>query len=81
MNKHDDGGATEIGLSDRVPDAALLAAAGDRDASAPCVAVVIPSYRVRDHVMSVIEALPAGVWRIYVVDDACPDGTADWLQP
>ena len=80
MNKHGDAGATEVGVRDRAPVAPVFAGATDREASAPRVAVVIPSYRVRDHVMSVVEALPAAVWRIYVVDDACPDGTADWLQ-
>ena len=33
------------------------------------VAVVIPSYKVTQHIVSVISQIPAGVWRIYVVDD------------
>ena len=41
------------------------------------IAVVIPSYRVRDHIMGVLESLPHQVSSIYVVDDACPDRTGD----
>ena len=41
----------------------------------PCIAVVIPSFRVTRHILGVIAAIPAGVHRIYVVDDACPDGS------
>lgn len=37
------------------------------------IAVVIPSYRVTSHILEVISQIPAEVWRIYVIDDACPD--------
>lgn len=39
------------------------------------VAVVIPSYKVTRHIAQVLASMPAMVWRIYVVDDACPDGS------
>lgn len=39
------------------------------------VAVVIPSYRVTAHIVDVIAAIGPQVWRIYVIDDACPDGS------
>lgn len=39
------------------------------------IAVVIPSYRVTAHIAGVIAAIGPEVWRIYVVDDACPDGS------
>ena len=39
------------------------------------IAVVIPSFRVTRHVLGVIEQIPPQVWRIYVVDDACPEGS------
>lgn len=39
------------------------------------VAVVIPSYKVTRHIVDVIASMPDFVWRIYVVDDACPDGS------
>lgn len=37
------------------------------------VAVVIPCYRVRDHLADVLRSIGTGCDRIYVVDDACPD--------
>lgn len=40
------------------------------------VAVVIPAYKVTDHIISVIESIPKAIKWIIVVDDACPDGTA-----
>ena len=39
------------------------------------VAVVIPSYKVRDHILSVLERIGPNVSRIYVVDDHCPHGS------
>jgi dolichol-phosphate mannosyltransferase len=44
------------------------------------VAVVIPSYRVTEHVLSVLRAIPQDIWRIYVVDDACPDRSGDYVD-
>lgn len=41
------------------------------------VAVVIPSYRVTAHIQGVIEAIGPEVWHIYVIDDACPDGSGE----
>jgi dolichol-phosphate mannosyltransferase len=43
----------------------------------PEVAVVVPCYRVRRHVLEVLAAIPAEVARIYVVDDACPQRTGE----
>lgn len=43
------------------------------------IAVVIPSYRVTRHIFGVIQGIPPFVNRIYVVDDACPDGSADFV--
>lgn len=39
------------------------------------VAVVIPAYRVRDHILNVISAIGPEVTRIFVVDDKCPEGS------
>lgn len=39
----------------------------------PRIAVVIPAYRVANHIVSVVASIPPIVERIYVVDDACPD--------
>jgi len=44
------------------------------------VAVVIPSYKVRQHILGVISRIGAEVWRIYVVDDACPERTGDFVE-
>lgn len=38
-------------------------------------AVVIPCFKVRKHILSVISDIGAGVSRIYVVDDCCPEGS------
>lgn len=46
----------------------------------PRVAVVIPSYRVLPHILEVISAIGPEVERIYVVDDACPDGSGDYVE-
>ncbi len=45
--------------------------------SAPRVAVVIPSYKVREHILDVIAAIGPEVEAIYVVDDACPQGSGE----
>ena len=44
------------------------------------IAVVIPSYKVTNHIAAVIAAIPNMVWRIYVVDDACPDQSGRFVQ-
>jgi dolichol-phosphate mannosyltransferase len=44
------------------------------------MAAVIPCFRVRGKILGVIERIGPEVDRIYVVDDACPEGTADLVQ-
>jgi glycosyltransferase involved in cell wall biosynthesis len=44
------------------------------------IAVVIPSYKVRAHVLAVIDAIGPEVARIYVVDDKCPEGSGDYVE-
>ena len=39
------------------------------------IAVVIPSYKVVPYILEVIDGIGNEVWRIYVIDDACPDGS------
>lgn len=48
--------------------------------SEPIVAVVIPSYKVKRHILAVLAGMPDCVHRIYVVDDACPDGSGRFVQ-
>jgi glycosyltransferase involved in cell wall biosynthesis len=43
------------------------------------IAVVIPSYKVRDHILWVISKIGPEVSSIYVVDDCCPDGSGDFV--
>lgn len=44
------------------------------------IAVVIPCFRVTDHVVDVITRIGPEVAAIYCVDDACPDGSGDAIQ-
>lgn len=44
------------------------------------VAVVIPCYRVTRHILGVLDGIPEWVWRIYVVDDQCPDGSGQVVR-
>lgn len=44
------------------------------------VAVVIPCFRVKRHIAGVISAMPSLVWRIYVIDDACPDSSGKFVE-
>jgi glycosyltransferase involved in cell wall biosynthesis len=44
------------------------------------VAVVIPCYRVREHIEAVLAALGPEVQRVYVIDDACPERTGEYVR-
>lgn len=44
------------------------------------VAVVIPCFRVTRHVLEVIAGIGPEVWRIYAVDDACPDSSGQFIE-
>jgi dolichol-phosphate mannosyltransferase len=44
------------------------------------IAVVIPSYKVTAHILSVIDAIGPEVWRIYVVDDMCPEESGKFVN-
>ncbi len=43
------------------------------------VAVVIPAYRVKKHVLDVIQAIGPEVEKIYVVDDCCPEESGEFV--
>ena len=47
---------------------------------APVVAVVIPCFRVTAHILGVLSAIGSEVQRIYCVDDACPEGSGDFIR-
>ncbi len=42
--------------------------------------VVVPCYRETTHILGVLESIGQEVRHIYVVDDACPDGTGDLVE-
>ena len=44
------------------------------------IAVVIPTYKARDHILDVISKIGAEVSAIYVVDDACPEHTGEYVK-
>lgn len=46
----------------------------------PRVAVVIPAYKVRDHILATLAGIGPEVAAIYVVDDACPEGTGEHVR-
>lgn len=51
----------------------------DSPQASPCVAVVIPSYRVTRHILDVIARIGDDCNQIFVVDDACPDGSGQYV--
>jgi dolichol-phosphate mannosyltransferase len=44
------------------------------------IVVVIPCYRVKAHIRGVIDAIGREVDRIYCIDDACPEGSGDFIE-
>jgi dolichol-phosphate mannosyltransferase len=58
-----------MALSTASPVAAVL------PRSTPVVAVVVPCYRERSHILEVLARIGPEVSRIVVVDDACPEGS------
>jgi glycosyltransferase involved in cell wall biosynthesis len=49
-------------------------------AAAPSIAVVIPCYRVHDTILSVLARLGPEVTAVFVVDDACPQGSGESVR-
>lgn len=43
------------------------------------IAVIIPTYKARNHILGVINKIGPEVARIYVVDDFCPDNSGDFV--
>jgi dolichol-phosphate mannosyltransferase len=44
------------------------------------IAVVIPCYRVREHILGVLAGIGREVDAVYVVDDACPEATGEHVS-
>ncbi len=51
-----------------------------RDENDVKIAVVTPCYREKDHVLEVLAAIGPEVSSIFVIDDACPDATGDFVR-
>jgi dolichol-phosphate mannosyltransferase len=60
----------------------MLAPEEDAAAKQPPIriAVVIPAFRETQHILDVLGRFGSEVTRIYVVDDACPDGTGRLVE-
>lgn len=50
------------------------------DSSRVTIAVVIPCYKVKNHIIDVINSIGAGVDKIYVIDDKCPDASGQYVE-
>jgi glycosyltransferase involved in cell wall biosynthesis len=46
----------------------------------PKIAVVVPCYRVKDHVLNVLAAIGPECRIIFVVDDCCPEDSGRWVE-
>jgi glycosyltransferase involved in cell wall biosynthesis len=46
----------------------------------PKIAVIIPSYKVRPHILDVISLIGSEVGCIYVVDDCCPENSGEFVK-
>lgn len=44
------------------------------------IAAIVPAYKVGKHVLAVLAAMPAEVSRVFVVDDACPEGSGKLVE-
>lgn len=44
------------------------------------IVVVIPMFRVKNNIFKVVSAIDDHVWKIYAVDDACPEKSGDYLE-
>ena len=44
------------------------------------VTVVIPCYRVKNHILDLLSRIGPEVSRVWVIDDACPEGSGKWVE-
>jgi dolichol-phosphate mannosyltransferase len=44
------------------------------------IAVVIPCYRVKKHILGVLAAIGPECAAVYVIDDACPEASGEWVE-
>jgi dolichol-phosphate mannosyltransferase len=53
---------------------------GSAGLAAPAIAVVIPCYKVRRHILEVLARIGPEVSSVYVVDDACPELSGNLVE-
>ncbi len=51
-----------------------------KSAKLPIIAVVIPCFKVRPHILVVLAGIGPSVARIYAVDDCCPERSGDLIE-
>ena len=44
------------------------------------ISVVIPCYKVADQIEAVVKDLPTWIWRVYVIDDNCPQKSGKFVE-
>ncbi len=44
------------------------------------IGVVIPCYKVKQHIISIIEKIPSNINNIYIIDDACPESSGSFVK-
>lgn len=44
------------------------------------IGVIIPSYKVKKHILDVVQSIHSDCSKIYVVDDCCPEGTGEHVE-
>lgn len=48
--------------------------------SKPKIAVIIPCYRVKKHILDVLKKVGSECSQIYVIDDGCPESSGDFVE-
>lgn len=61
-------------------DTAARRQQSDAAAERSRIAIVVPCYNAARHVISVLARIGPECWRVYVVDDACPERSGDVVQ-
>lgn len=46
----------------------------------PLISVVIPAFKVKDHILGVVNSIGAEVQNIVIIDDACPEKTGIYVK-
>lgn len=44
------------------------------------IAVVIPAFKVRKHILDVLKSIPPDISAVYVIDDCCPEKSGDYVE-